>query len=771
MPIKAKVIFVFLISTFISLSFLAGIIYFQSKVQSSDALELSFTKKLVAVREARKAEVERYLGSVVSQIESQSVNPVILSAMSDFDLAFKNEKTNDALADENASLSSYYQDIFSKEYNRLNDHSVDVEVLINNLSNVGKVLQSRYISNNKHPLGEKHNLDTAETDSSYDYSHGKYHPYIRSYLETFGFYDIFLISPSGEVVYSVYKEIDFASSLLKGGIEGNGLASVFRQASNLTDNGEYAIVDFSPYVASYGAAALFIARPLFLDGKNIGVLAFQLPMEQINTIMTGSYDWVNSGLGESGESYLVNNGLKAASVSRFLIEDANSYINSLRQANITENVINEIALRGSNIGIQTIDTSSVRAALSGETGSHTILDYRHVPVLSSYTPISFPGLHWALISEIDTEEAFQSAEDLTSSIFKTALVSLFGASVLTVVIGLFFSKKLTAPIIELNRFIEDISVNKELSKRMVVTGKDEISEITTNLNGLLGVFENIINKMIAATTQLESSSKDLENVSTLTQKNVQQQQSESEHLATAMNEMAVTANEIANSAANAATSARDADSATSLGLSTIKNTELSLQKLNAELKNSSLVIHRLSEDSQEISKILDTINGIAEQTNLLALNAAIEAARAGEYGRGFAVVADEVRTLAARTQESTLQINDIINLLQNRSKEAVDAAATNEEYANKTIEQAFKAKEALDKISKEVEGITGMNIQIASAAEEQGLVAEEMNKNVTQIVELGASSSEGANDVSRASESLSNTSAELLALGAQFKMK
>jgi len=613
-------------------------------------------------------------------------------------------------------------------------------------------------------------MDTASAMLPYDHVHEKYHPYLRSYLETFGLYDIFLISPAGDVVYSVYKEIDFGTSLVNNDLKSNGLSNVFYQANELNDDNSYAIVDFSPYTASYGAVASFIAKPLFVNGKNVGVLAFQIPIDQINTIMTGDHDWLNSGLGYSGESYLVNDSLKAASISRFLAEDPDQYIDSLKDADIAEEVIEEIALRDSNIGIQTIDTLSVHAALSGESGNHTILDYRNVSVLSSYTPINFPGLHWALISEIDTQEAFQAAEDLADSTLSTALISLLGASILTIIVGLFLSKTLTAPIVGLNRFIEEVSLNKNLSQRVEVTGKDEISEISNNVNNLLETFENIINKITSATTQLGGASKNLSNVSSQTQSNMQQQQNESEYLATAMHEMTATANEIANSAAMAATSARDADSATGVGLHTIENTELSIQKLNVELKNSSAVIHRLSEDSQEISQILDTINGIAEQTNLLALNAAIEAARAGEYGRGFAVVADEVRTLAARTQESTLQINDIINVLQNRSKEAVNAAAVNEDYANRTIEQAYKAKDALDKISKEVAGITEMNMQIASAAEEQGLVAEEMNKNVTKIVTLGISSSEGANEVSKASDNLSNISGELLSLSSQFKI-
>lgn len=771
MSIKAKTTLFFLLATLLSLSLLTGGIYFQTKEKSSEALKNASTEKLMAVREARKKSIERYLSSTVNQITAQSNNPTIKKAMVDFSSAFESIDTDKSLTtEENTNLKSYYENSFSKEYERLNHKSIDVNRLMDSLSNKEKSLQYRYISNNKQPLGAKHKLDSVNSAEIYDQVHAQYHPYIRSYLETFGLYDVFLISTSGEVVYSVYKEVDFATSLMHDTNKNNGLANVFRKANTLGNNEKYAIVDFSPYTASYGAAASFIAKPLFWGEKKVGVLAFQIPINQINNIMTSDNNWSNSGLGKSGESYLVNDSLKAASMSRFLIEDPNNYVASLKKTQMPQKEIDEISLRKNNVGIQTIDTPSVRAALAGESGNKTILDYRKISVLSSYAPIKFSGLNWVLISEIDTKEAFQAATDLAHSTLITALLSLFGASILTAIIGLFFSKKLTTPIMKLNRFINDISLNKDLSRRVAVEGKDEISEISENINNLLGTFENIIKKITGTTNQLAASSEHLAGVSHQTQKNMLQQQSESEQLATAMHEMVATVNEIANNASMAATSARDADQASSRGLQTIESTEIHLQKLNVELKNSSNVIHRLSEDSQQISQILDVISGIAEQTNLLALNAAIEAARAGEQGRGFAVVADEVRTLAARTQESTLKINDIINMLQSRSQEAVNAMVVNEEHANQTIEQAYKAKDALDEISKGVTQITDMNIQIASAAEEQSLVAEEINKNVTQIVILGNSSSEGANEVSNASESLSKISSELLSLSTQFKV-
>lgn len=771
MSIRTKTTFVFLFSILFCLSILTGIIYFQVEEKSNKALEKSYLDKLVAVREARKKSIEDYMSSIVASIESQSKNPTIIQAMSDFSDAFLDEKNNkNTIEEQTENLTSFYKTYFIKEYESLNNKTIDTNKLINSLSINSIALQYRYISNNSHPLGSKHQMDSANSSYIYDKVHSEYHPYIRQFLETFGFYDVFLISNSGDVVYSVYKEIDFAASLKNNINNGNGLAKVFNEASNLNNNGTYAIVDFSPYTASYGAPASFIAKPLFKNGEKIGVLAFQIPIDKINDIMTANEDWSNSGLGNSGESYLVNDSFKAVSISRFLVEDLNGFIDTLKKTKMSNDEIQEILLRKNNVGIQTIDNSSIRSALSGESGSKEILDYRNVMVLSSFTPVNINGLNWVLLSEIDTEEAFILATELTKDVLNSALLTLLGMSILAVIIGLVFSKKITTPIIKLNDYINIVTLNKDLSKRIELEGKDEISEISKNINHLLDVFENLIIKITNTTRQLATSSQHLADVSHQTQKNMLQQQSESEQLATAMHEMVATVNEISKSASIAATSAKDADHSTKLGLQTINNTESHLEKLNIELKNSSNVVHKLSEDSKQISQILDVINGIAEQTNLLALNAAIEAARAGEQGRGFAVVADEVRTLAARTQESTFKINDITNLLQNRSKEAVGAMTVNEEHAYQTIEQAYKAKSTLIEISKGVTAITDMNIQIASAAEEQSLTAEEINKNITQIVMLGNSSAKGAKDVSQASENLSNISDELLSLSVQFKI-
>ncbi len=249
---------------------------------------------------------------------------------------------------------------------------------------------------------------------------------------------------------------------------------------------------------------------------------------------------------------------------------------------------------------------------------------------------------------------------------------------------------------------------------------------------------------------------------------VSTQQSEIMQVATAMTEMAATVQEVAKNAALASESTGVGLNETATGKQVVDDTINAIHSLADEVQQSGDVIRRLSEYSANIGDILGVIKGIAEQTNLLALNAAIEAARAGEQGRGFAVVADEVRTLAGRTQESTLEIEQMIERLQGGSHEAVIVMDQSREKAENSVQQAVKAGEALGAITHAINNINDMNYQIATAAEEQSAVADEINKNIVNISEVADSTSEGAMQSVKATEEMVQTIQRLEGLVGQF---
>ena len=245
--------------------------------------------------------------------------------------------------------------------------------------------------------------------------------------------------------------------------------------------------------------------------------------------------------------------------------------------------------------------------------------------------------------------------------------------------------------------------------------------------------KEVLSTLIISADEATTAASNLSRSSDEAKQTANDQQYQTEQVATAMNQMSTTVQEVAKSAKIASTSAQEANQLASDSLKVVDSTVNSINKLASEVEKTSIVVESLAKDSQDIGGILDVIRGIAEQTNLLALNAAIEAARAGDQGRGFAVVADEVRTLAQRTQESTQQIQDMIEKLQAGTKNAVDVLVAGREQASNCVKEAARTGEAINEIEHSITAINDMNVLIASAAEQQSTVAEEINQNIMSI--------------------------------------
>ncbi len=281
---------------------------------------------------------------------------------------------------------------------------------------------------------------------------------------------------------------------------------------------------------------------------------------------------------------------------------------------------------------------------------------------------------------------------------------------------------------------------------------------------------HMISQISDTTSQLSTAAEEVSVITLETTSNIKQQQGETEQIATAMNEMRAQAQDVTGNIAQTSAMASEAHAATEQGRKVVGETVGGMQQLAAQIESSAEVITQVESDSDNINTVLDVIKGIAEQTNLLALNAAIEAARAGEQGRGFAVVADEVRTLAARTQESTAEINTIIEKLQAGSRNAVEAMSQSQDKANTVVKQANIAGASLDTIADAVSKINEMSEQIATAAEEQNAVVEDMNSNVEQISNMAVNNAAGAEQTSEAGQDLARMSTELQHLVGQFKI-
>jgi PAS domain S-box-containing protein len=412
-----------------------------------------------------------------------------------------------------AKLDQYYQDEYLV---RLNPNLDDTEKTPDYWpkSKNTRLLQNLYIASNQNVTGEKHLLEQAEEASSYSQSHKLYHPVIRNYLQRFGYYDIFLVDhQTGHIVYSVFKEVDYATSLLTGPYKHTNFASAFRSAKEAKNKDFVKLVDYAPYYPSYNAPASFITSPIFDGTKKIGVLVFQMPVDKINNIMTSHNSWSNIGLGDSGETYIVGGDYTLRNQSRFLIEDKENYFNAIQQIGIAQPIIDKIKNFNSTIGLQEVKTKGTIAAQEGQTDTEIFPDYRGVPVLSSYKPLAIAGVDWVIMSEIDEAEAFIYIYSLRD---KLALW-LAGLIIAIVIISFFFSRSLTKPLKKLTRNAEELAQGR-LDIKIDLKGNDEIGLLAKSfdlmrqsIKKLIGDLEeinlNLENKVIERTRDLEQAHK------------------------------------------------------------------------------------------------------------------------------------------------------------------------------------------------------------------------------------------------------------------------
>jgi methyl-accepting chemotaxis protein len=492
--------------------------------------------------------------------------------------------------------------------------------------------------------------------------------------------------------------------------------------------------------------------PILVDGKFHGIVGADISVDFIQQLLSNANAQLYGGVGEI--ALISNNGrLAAYSTDKSLIGKPAAQI-----LDAEEQVL-------------------VQRLPAGQ--SHYQIDQAagHVAL---FLPFSFEGTdaRWVLMLQLPIAEVMKDLDQLMAALgaeSRSSLTTMLIIGVLIAVAGLLaiwlISRRITRPLRDMVVMLDNIGQGEgDLTQRLHIDSRNELGQIATGFNTFLTRLQGMISGVVGSVQKVSDASEHTADIAIRTDKGVQTQLAEIELVATAVHEMTATAQDVARNATQAAEAASHADRAANQGRHIVQDTGATITELAGEIGRAVDVVQTLARDSENIDAILVTIRSIAEQTNLLALNAAIEAARAGEQGRGFAVVADEVRNLAQKTQQATGEIQQMIQQLQNGTRDVVQVMEQSQSRTQRSVEQADAAAEALQAITQAVSLINDMNNQIASAAEEQSAVAEDINRNVTNIGQVAQDVAGGAEEASQASAGLTRLAEQQRRLINQFKV-
>ncbi|MEM9216879.1 MAG: adenylate/guanylate cyclase domain-containing protein [Cyanobacteria bacterium P01_F01_bin.150] len=438
---------------------------------------------LTSVQASKAYQVESYFATFKNHVETLCEDRMVVSAMQEFDTAYDHLSQDTVSADWDHTIRDYYvQNFFPKLTTHISG-TPNYETYAPK-GNAARYLQYHYLAANPYPVGSKDTLTDAQDGSLYSDVHRKYHRLFQNLIKKFGYYDFFLIdSQTADIVYSVYKETDYATSLEKGPYRRSNLAEVVRAVQDNPDQGAIQIVDFKPYRPSYAAPAAFMAGPIYDGSTFVGVLAVQMPVNEINQVLTGNQNWQRDGLGLSGETYLVGADYLMRSISRFLIEDKAGYEDALRAVGTPNRTLELIDQLDTSILLQQVRTEAARKAIAGQTGTQITKDYRGIPVLSSYAPLNLSGLEWAILSEMDLAEAYQSVYSLQTYL----LVS----TVILVLILTFLANIIAA------NFVRPIDTLIAASRKAELGQEEAIVsfESTDEFSELASIFNTVVQRM------------------------------------------------------------------------------------------------------------------------------------------------------------------------------------------------------------------------------------------------------------------------------------
>lgn len=471
--VESKLLTLLLAVTVASVFAISLIVWFGGKATLT---ELAYNQ-LNGVRNAKTVQIEGLFQTVRLQTSNLVADRMIIDMM----VGLRQGATD--LADAsvpvawNLKLASYYRDDFLPRLQQTSGGTPIADAYLPR-TNLAKYLQYLYLADNSFGTGEKYKLEDAGDGSEWSRVHAKYQAILSKFVLDFGFNNIYLVdNVTGDVVYTFGKSPVFATNLLTGPYSDSNAGSLFRTLSHVKDRGMVAVVDFAPFAPALGRPIALAGAAIFDGADQIGILFIQFPLDEINRVMTNDGNWEKDGLGRTGEVYLVGQDMLMRSRSRPMTQDPAGFFGQLEAAGYPRDEIERVRRSGVATLAQRVETASARQALTGHPGTNIDIDYHGRQVLASYAPLEIPGLHWAIIAEMEASEAFAPLQALTQRVLVATVVIILLVSGLAAILGRLFVR----PVNRLIDGVREIDAGNE-GVVLEVNSKDEFADLAVAFN-------------------------------------------------------------------------------------------------------------------------------------------------------------------------------------------------------------------------------------------------------------------------------------------------
>jgi methyl-accepting chemotaxis protein len=460
------------------------------------------------LRDIKKDQIETYLKTLQNQLLAISDDNTIIDSMKEMKPAYAtylSEVSNTLPVDYKQKVVNFYKTTFADKYKELNGgDNLDTNFITNSLSDTAYALQYNYVVDN---------VANMHDNSTYAMLHKKYDPKFKKMAAALGFYDIMLVDDiSGNIIYNLSKEIDFAASINGPLLKNSNIAKAFYLAKQANYNDYVTITDFADYLPTYNNPEAFISSPVYDNGTKIGIVICELSIETINNIMTNNKQWHEVGLGETGETILVGDDYKLRSMGRFFYTEPESFLQRMHDIVADPKIIKIMQARKTDLGLQTVDMDAAKEAIMGNKGYNIFYGYRQFPVFAAYDKLNVAGIDWAIIAKIDQSEALAASIILKHKIWLYTAITLPIILFISLLLSYMLATRISRRIEIFSHVLSKISKTQDLTTRVKVTSKDELGHMAYSLNKLLNSLQELVKETLISTKGFYSEADKLRNL-------------------------------------------------------------------------------------------------------------------------------------------------------------------------------------------------------------------------------------------------------------------